>query len=176
VKSSDSAGEEGETSSFLRPLGAGSKKSRKRNFTGVCSRATSALVWKISKSQKNLKLQTWRDGMNIRRGEIYLAALDPTVGSEIAKTRPTVVISNDINNLYAATVTIVPLTSKAVEEVYPYEVFIPKGKAGLPKDSKVKANQIRTIDKRRLIKCLGMLDDRLVCSIEEAIKIHLNLP
>jgi len=114
--------------------------------------------------------------MSIRRGEVYLAGLDPTVGSEIAKTRPTVVISNDINNLYASTVTIVPLTSKAVAEIYPYEVFIPRGKAGLPKDSKVKANQIRTIDKSRLIKRLGTLEDTLVTSIEEAIKIHLNLP
>ena len=95
--------------------------------------------------------------MNIRRGEVYLAALDPTVGSEIAKTRPTVVISNNINNIHAATVTIVPLTSKAVEEVYPFEVVLPKGKAGLPKDSKVKANQIRTIDKSRLIKRLERL-------------------
>lgn len=113
--------------------------------------------------------------MNIRRGEVHLAALDPTVGSEMAKTRPTVIVSNDINNLYAATVTIVPLTSKAVAEVYPYEVFIPKGNAGLPKDSKVKANQIKTIDKRRLIKCLGTLEEPLVTAIDTAIKIHLNL-
>ena len=112
----------------------------------------------------------------VKRGEIWLVALDPTVGSEIAKTRPTVVISNDINNIHAATVTIVPLTSKAAEEVYPFEVFLPKGEAGLPKDSKVKANQIRTIDKSRLIKCLGTLADSFVSAIEAAIKIHLNLP
>jgi len=114
--------------------------------------------------------------MTISRGEVYLATLGPTVGSEIAKTRPVAVLSNDINNIYAATVTIVPLTSKGVEEAYPYEVFIPRGIAGLPKDSKVKANQIRTIDKSRLIKCLGMLEDTFVSAIEEAIKIHLNLP
>jgi mRNA interferase MazF len=73
-------------------------------------------------------------------------------------------------------VTIVPLISKAVEEVYPFEVFLPKGKAGLPKDSKVKANQIRTIDKSRLIKRLGTLADPFVSAIEAAIKIHPNLP
>jgi len=117
-----------------------------------------------------------RVGMNIRGGEVYLTGLDPTVGSEIAKTRPTVVISNDINNRYASTVTILPLTSRSVDEIYPYEVFVPRGEAGLPKDSKVKANQIRTLDKSRLIRRLGTLDDRLVRSIEEAIKIHLGLP
>lgn len=50
--------------------------------------------------------------MNIKRGGVYLAALDPTVGREIAKTRPVIVVSNDQNNLYAGTVSIVPLTSK----------------------------------------------------------------
>jgi mRNA interferase MazF len=114
--------------------------------------------------------------MSIRRGEVYLAALNPTVGSEIAKTRPTVIVSNDINNTYANTVTIVPLTSLSGGEVHPYEVFIPKGEGGLPKDSKVKASQIRTIDKKRLIKRLGALKEDLIGRIEEAVKIHLDLP
>lgn len=50
--------------------------------------------------------------MNISRGDICLAALDPVVGSEIAKTRPVIVVSNNINNMYAGSVTVLPITSK----------------------------------------------------------------
>ena len=85
----------------------------------------------------------------ILKGEIYLADLNPTVGSEIAKTRPVLIVSNDINNQYAATGTIVPITS-TTEKIYPFEVFLPKDEGSLTNDSKAKANQIRTIDKLRL--------------------------
>ena len=63
--------------------------------------------------------------MNIKRGEIYLAALDPVVGKEIAKTRPVVVISNNKNNEFSATVTVLPLSSRNLERIYPFEVFLP---------------------------------------------------
>jgi mRNA-degrading endonuclease toxin of MazEF toxin-antitoxin module len=74
--------------------------------------------------------------MNIRRGETHLAALDPVIGKELAKTRPVVVVSNDINNEYSGTVTVLPITSASLEKVYPFEVFLPKGSGRLPKDSK----------------------------------------
>lgn len=113
--------------------------------------------------------------MNIKRGGIYLAALDPVVGREIAKTRPVVVVSNDQNNLYAGTVSIVPLTSKNTGKIYPFEIFLPKGEANLPKNSKVKADQIRTIDKSRLVQFIGELADEQMAQIEKAIRIHLAL-
>lgn len=113
--------------------------------------------------------------MNIKRGGVYLAALDPTVGREIAKTRPVVVVSNDQNNLYAGTVSIVPLTSKNTEKIYPFEMFLTKGTANLPKNSKVKADQIRTIDKSRLVQFVGELADEEMAQIEKAIRIHLGL-
>ncbi len=113
--------------------------------------------------------------MNIKRGGVYLAALDPTVGREIAKTRPVVVVSNDQNNLYAGTISIVPLTSKSTEKIYPFEIFLPRGTANLPKNSKVKADQIRTIDKSRLVQFIGELDDEQMAQIEKAICIHLAL-
>ncbi len=62
----------------------------------------------------------------ILKGEIYLADLNPTVGSEISKTRPVLVVSNNINNEYAATVTILPITS-TTKKIYPFEIFLPKG-------------------------------------------------
>ena len=110
----------------------------------------------------------------ILKGEIYLADLNPTVGSEIAKTRPVLIVSNDINNQYAATVTIVPVTS-TTEKIYPFEVFLPKGEGNLINDSKAKANQIRTIDKLRLIRRLGKINEETLNEIEKAILIHLEI-
>ena len=113
--------------------------------------------------------------MNIKRGEIYLAALDPTLGREISKTRPVVIVSNDKNNAFSGTVTILPISSQNLDKVYPFEVFLPKGTGNLPKDSKVKADQIRTIDKMRILTHIGRLKKREIAEIEKAIKIHLAL-
>lgn len=113
--------------------------------------------------------------MNIRRGEIYLAALDPVLGKEISKTRPVVVISNNKNNEFSGTVTILPITSKNLQKRYPFEVYLPKETANLPKHSKVKADQIRTLDKSRMVKFIGTLNEQEVSQIETAVKIHLDL-
>ncbi len=113
--------------------------------------------------------------MNIKRGGIYLAALDPIVGREISKTRPVAVVSNDQNNAFSGTVTILPITSRTSQFNYPFEVFLSKGKANLPKDSKVKADQIRTLDRSRLIKFIGILEQKDLDAIDEAMKIHLGL-
>jgi mRNA interferase MazF len=113
--------------------------------------------------------------MSIKRGEIYLANLDPVVGREISKTRSVVVLSNDKNNEFSGTVTILPITSKNVSKIYPFEVFLPEGCGNLPKDSKVKADQIRTLDKIRLAKQIGKLGQREIGEIDKAIKVHLRL-
>ena len=113
--------------------------------------------------------------MIIKRGAIYLAALDPVVGNEIAKTRPVAVISNDKNNEFSGTITILPLTSKNLRKIYPFEVFFGKGTGNLPKNSKIKADQIRTLDKSRLVKHIGELGKTEIAAIEKAIKIHLAL-
>ena len=114
--------------------------------------------------------------MTIKRGDIYLAALDPVVGREIAKTRPVVVVSNDLNNEHGGTITILPLTSQRLKKVYPFELLLSKGDANLPKKSKIKADQIRTLDKSRLIKRFGKLSEKQINLIGKAIKIHLALP
>ncbi|MBL7135437.1 MAG: type II toxin-antitoxin system PemK/MazF family toxin [Candidatus Marinimicrobia bacterium] len=113
--------------------------------------------------------------MNIKRCGIYIACLDPVIGKEISKTRPVVVISNDINNKYAGTVTILPITSKNLNKIYPFEVFLPRGEGNLPKDSKVKADQIRTLDKSRIISELGIIESQYIKKIEKAMAIHLDL-
>ena len=113
--------------------------------------------------------------MNIRRGEIYLAALDPVLGRAISKTRPVLVISNDKNNQFSGTVTVLPITSKNLQKIYPFETYLPKGTGNLPKDSKIKADQIRTLDKSRIIKFIGALEKIEIIEIEKAIEIHLAL-
>jgi len=89
--------------------------------------------------------------MNIRKDSCYLAALDPAIGREIPKTRPVVVVSNNKNNEFSETVTILPATSKHIKGIYPFEVLLTKGTGNLPKDSRVKADQIRTLDTGHLI-------------------------
>jgi mRNA interferase MazF len=122
-----------------------------------------------------MKPLIWRDGMNIKRGEIYLATLDPVIGQEIAKTRPVLIVSNDKNNKFSGTVTILPLTSINTQTAYPFEVFLSRGNANLPKDSKIKADQIRTLDKNRMIKIIGVLNKKDLDAIDKAMKIHLAL-
>jgi len=109
-----------------------------------------------------------------RRGEIWLVSLEPTIGSEIGKPRPALVISNDRNNQFADTVTVIPITSKT-QKFYPFETFLPHQETHLPQDSKAKSNQIRTIDKRRLIKPLAKLSSEKITEIEQAILIHLGI-
>ncbi len=110
----------------------------------------------------------------IKRGNIYWVKLDPIEGSGIGKTRPAVVISNDINNELADTITELPVTS-SVGKVYPFEVFLKKGIGNMPEDSKVKANQIRTIDKKRIKDRIGNITDDIMRDIEKALKIHLDI-
>ena len=111
---------------------------------------------------------------NSKRGEIFLVSLDPTVGSEINKTRPALIISNDINNQFSETVTVIPITS-SVGKIYPFETFLPSGESGLTKNSKAKCNQIRTIDKKRLLKSFGKVSPEKLKEIENALLIHLGM-
>jgi mRNA interferase MazF len=72
-----------------------------------------------------------------RRGDIYWVNLDPVIGTEIAKTRPAVIISNNIGNEYSAWVIVAPVTTGGSGKVYPFEVLIPATEGGLPQSSKV---------------------------------------
>ncbi len=108
-----------------------------------------------------------------RRGEIWLVNLDPAIGAEIKKTRPAVVISNNLNNEHASTVTVLPISDKG-KKVYPFEAALAP-QAGLVKDSKVKCQQIRTIDKSRLVKPLGRLEKNQIQQIDQALMIHLGM-
>jgi mRNA interferase MazF len=111
----------------------------------------------------------------MRRGEIYYADLNPTVGSEINKLRPVLVVSNNANNRAASTVTVLPITSN-ITRVFAFEIALAKSESGLSKDSKAQAQQIRTIAKERLRgKVLGALNPELMRRISAAMKLHLAL-
>jgi mRNA interferase MazF len=108
-----------------------------------------------------------------RRGDTYWAKLDPTVGPEIAKTRPALVVSNDVGNRFSAVVTIAPLTTGGGERVYPFEVPVARGEGGVARASRVLLNQIRTVDKRRLENRVGALPADRMLQVDVAIRLSL---
>ncbi|MDD4924710.1 MAG: type II toxin-antitoxin system PemK/MazF family toxin [Dehalococcoidales bacterium] len=108
-------------------------------------------------------------------GDIYEINLDPVIGAETDKRRPALVVSNDISNEFSQTVTILPITSQPAKKQYPFEVFVPGNTAGLMGDSRIKANQIRTVDKRRIASHIGSLPAEYLPKVEKALKIHLNM-
>ena len=113
--------------------------------------------------------------MNIKRGEIFLANLEPIKGSEQGGIRPVLVIQNDISNKYSPVTIIAAVTSKIFEKEYPTNIFISKKESGLEKDSTIMLNQLRTIDNTRLIKKVGSLDNFTMNKVSKAIKISLDL-
>jgi mRNA interferase MazF len=111
----------------------------------------------------------------MRRGEIYFAALDLTVGAKVQKTRPVVVVSNNAANRASSVVTVVPLTSN-VARVFPFEVLLPAARTGLAKDSKAMAQQVRTLDKARLnARAAGQLQPADAQALDRALRLHLAL-
>lgn len=113
--------------------------------------------------------------MNMKRGDIYFANLDPTVGAEIQKKRPVVIVSNNANNKAASTITIVPLTSNT-KKVYPFEVLLDAKNTGLKKDSKAQCHQVRTISKIRIQTAkVGSVNTQLMIKIDNSLRIHLDL-
>jgi mRNA interferase MazF len=109
------------------------------------------------------------------RGEVYLVNFDPTIGSEIEKTRPALIIQNDIANEHSPITIVAAITSKFDDNLYPTEVEIFAGEGGLKQNSVVLLNQIRSIDSQRLVKRLGKIEDSTLRKINLSIKISLGL-
>lgn len=104
------------------------------------------------------------------RGEVYWVDLDPTIGTEIKKTRPGVIISNDIGNELLSRVIIAPITS-SISKIFDFEVKIQANNLS----GKILLDQIRAIDKKRLGKKITKLDKESLYQIDEALKIVLDL-
>jgi len=115
--------------------------------------------------------------MKIERWEIWLANLDPVVGSEQGKTRPVLIISASNLNTILPVVNVLPITSrKPNRRIYPNEALISAGIAGLTSESIVLCYQIRTLDQKRLTKKFGLVNDpKLQDEILEALKFQLEI-
>ena len=110
-----------------------------------------------------------------RRGEVYLVSFDPTLGAEIKKTRPAVVLQNDIANRTSPITIVAAITSQFGEPLYPTEVLIGAPEGGLQFDSVILLNQIRSIDSRRLIRRLGKLKPETMGHVNHALILSLGI-
>lgn len=113
--------------------------------------------------------------MIVKRGDLYYADLSPVIGSEQGGVRPVLVIQNDVGNKYSPTIIISAITSQINKAKLPTHVEITAQDYGLPKDSVVLLEQIRTIDKKRLREKIGRFDDQLMRSVDDALRISIGL-
>lgn len=120
--------------------------------------------------------------MVVKRGEIHTARLDPTEGSEIQKSRPVLIVSNDIDNCYSPVVLAVPLTGHREGRIYPTEVLITPPDGGVTKPSVICCSQVRVLAKSRLcnreglpIRRWGVVSDGVMRAVNEGLAIALGL-
>lgn len=111
----------------------------------------------------------------VKRGDVYYADLSPVVGSEQGGVRPVLVVQNDIGNKYSPTVIIAAITSQINKAKLPTHVEITGQEYGLPKDSVILLEQIRTIDKKRLREKVGRFDEEMMRYVDDALKISVGL-
>ena len=109
--------------------------------------------------------------MMVKRGDVFYADLSPVIGSEQGGVRPVLVVQNDIGNKYSPTIIIAAITSQINKAKLPTHVEIIAPEYGLPKDSVVLLEQIRTIDKKRLREKIGKFNDDMMRSVDDALKI-----
>ncbi len=113
--------------------------------------------------------------MNVQRGEIYFADLSPVVGSEQGGVRPVLIIQNDIGNRFSPTVIVAAITAKIQKAKLPTHVEISSKDYNIEKNSVILLEQIRTLDKQRLIDKITVLDSNKMKKIDQALKISLGL-
>lgn len=113
--------------------------------------------------------------MNVVRGEIWLATLDPVRGSEQAGTRPVLIFQNNTLAKYTTTVLIVPLTTNLRRAALPSCIGISKGDGGLTSDSVLLCHQLRVIDKTRLLKKPGTVNQQTLAAIEGCVMFTIGI-
>lgn len=109
-----------------------------------------------------------------RRGEIYDVDFGQPRGSEQAGRRPALVVSNDINNKHSPVVIVAAITKTIPKKAYPFNVDLPAGI--LPLGGTIYCGQILTIDKTRLLRHRGALDETKISEVSEALRVSLGLP
>ena len=111
----------------------------------------------------------------VRRGDIYYADLSPVVGSEQGGTRPVLIVQNDTGNRHSPTVIAAAITSQTGKAKLPTHIELAASCCGLPKDSVILLEQIRTIDKKRLREHMGHLDEEQMMMVDDAIAVSFGL-
>ena len=112
--------------------------------------------------------------MKVKRGEIYYADLSPVIGSEQAGVRPVLIVQNDVGNKFSPTIIAIAITSKQKVRL-PTHIEIEGTRYGLDKDSVILAEQIRTLDKKRLREKVGKLDEETMEKVKKAIEISFGI-
>lgn len=112
---------------------------------------------------------------DIKRGDLVICDLEPVRGSEQGGRRPVLVVPNDISNSSSPTLIAVPLTSKIQTRKHVTNVFVSKHDSGLGRDSTILCNQVRTVDKSRVLEKLCNIESHIVQKVDEALKISLDL-
>lgn len=112
--------------------------------------------------------------MKVERGEIWLANLDPTKGSEQAGTRPIIIFQESAIAKFTSTVITIPLTTNLRRAALPTCLLISNGQGGLNQDSVALCHQLRVLDKTRLIKKLGQLDFEAIAKLENTVLFTLG--
>ena len=122
----------------------------------------------------------WRRSVNfvepiVKRGEIYYADLSPVVGSEQGGVRPVLIVQNDTGNRHSPTVIAAAITSQTGKAKLPTHIEVAADRCGLPKDSVILLEQIRTLDKRRLRERMGKVDGTVMEQVDTAIAVSFGL-
>ena len=112
---------------------------------------------------------------NVKRGDIFYADLSPVVGSEQGGVRPVLIVQNDTGNRHCPTVIAAAITSQTGKARLPTHISVSPLNCGLPKESIVLLEQVRTLDKRRLREKMGRLDDGVMKQVDAAIAVSLGL-
>jgi mRNA interferase MazF len=110
-----------------------------------------------------------------RRGEVHLVDFDPTRGAEIRKVRPALVIQNDVANRFSQVTIVAAITSRRKPPIYATEVLVAKGDGGLQVESIIVLNQLRTVDRSRLLRRVGMMSGATMSRVDQALLISLGL-
>lgn len=113
--------------------------------------------------------------LTIKRGEIYYADLSPVVGSEQGGLRPVLILQNDVGNLHSPTVIAAAITSRQTKAKLPTHIAITAAGSGLPQDSMVLLEQVRTLDKARLKGKTGQVSLRDMYKVNRALSVSLGL-
>jgi len=111
--------------------------------------------------------------LDLKRGDIVIVKFDPVIGNEQGKTRPSLVIQNNIGNRFSPLTIVAPITSKIYSRIFPTNVEINEKDLNL--NGTILLNQIRTIDKKRIIRIHGNLNENIMNKVNDALKISLDI-